>query len=158
MFSLRTPNLDLSRQPADGAFHALCRLLAAAVLVAVTVILFMFVTVERSQACRGENNPTVSFAPTATQGIAKQQIIENRLAATSSAIKFAIKRIACCGSGHCGGFACVGSCCPACSAGVVITGWTDIQNFSLHVDIPPPQMHVSSIELDTQFRPPRTIL
>lgn len=158
MFALRTSNLDLSRQPADGALHALGRLLAAAVLVAVTVMLFMFVTVESSQACRGKNNPTVSFAPTATQDIAKQQIIENQVAATSSAIKFAIKRIACCGSGHCGGFACVGSCCLACSAGAVIAGWTDIRNFWLHFDIPPPQMHVSSIELDTQFRPPRTIL
>jgi hypothetical protein len=122
------------------------------------LMLVTFATVGISQACPDGDNPTALKTPAATQVTAKQQVVVNQSAVTSSIIVFTVRGIACCGSGHCHGYACAGSCCPACSAGVMGAGWTAVQDFTLYFDISSQQISVSSIELDTQYRPPRTIL
>lgn len=156
MFALQTSQWNRPSKSGDG--HALRHPLARAALVAATLMLFMFVIVEKSHACASEDDITASSTPAATQSIAKQQVIENQLAVTSSAIKLATKRISCCGSGPCSGLACAGLCCHACSEGAGVTGWMHFENITLSFDIPPPETNVSSIDLDTQFRPPRTTL
>ena len=149
MFALRTSQWD---RPSDGL--TLRHLLARVALIVAALVLFMFVTVENSHACAGKDDTTASLTPAATQSIAKQQVIENQLAVTSSAIK----RTSCCGSGPCSGLACAGLCCHACSEGANVTGWIHFDNITLYFDIPHLETHVSSIDLDTQFRPPRTTL
>lgn len=158
MFALRTSQLGRPREPANGTLRVVGHLLVRAVLIAATLMLFTFATVETSQACSGDDDDAASFTPIASQDIATQQVIENQSIVMPSGIKFAIKSNACCASGHCRGLGCAGSCCPACSAGVDVTGWTGLLNFTSRFEILLSHVHVSSIELDTQFRPPRTSL
>ncbi|MFH1340594.1 MAG: hypothetical protein ABIL01_05165 [Pseudomonadota bacterium] len=163
MFALRTPEWSQRRGPAGRAVRTAVSLLARAVLVVAALMLFTFVTVNASQACSGGTNPTTrvaQIAQAAPQVIAKQYVIANRSALASSVIKFAVKGIGCCGkgSGHCHGLACAGSCCPACSAGLNVAGWTVAPSRILYGDIPPAQNPRSSTEPDAQFRPPRIIL
>lgn len=163
MVALRTPEGSQRRGPAGRAAGTAVRLLAGAVLVVATLMLFTFVTVDASQACSGGTKPTTrvaQIAQAAPQVIEKQQVIANRSAVASSVIKFSVKGIGCCGkgSGHCHGFACAGSCCPACSAGLNVAGWTVALSRILYADIPPAQNLRSSTEIDAQFRPPRIVL
>ena len=163
MVALRTPEGSQRRGPAGRAVRTAVRLLARAILVVAALMLFTFVTVDTSQACPGGTNPTTRVAKitqAAPQAIAEQHVIANRSAVASSVIKFAVKGIGCCGkgSGHCHGIACADSCCPACSAGLNVAGWTFALSHILYADIPLAQNPRSSTELDAQFRPPRIIL
>jgi hypothetical protein len=163
MFASRTPEWGQRRKPAGGAVRTARHLLARAVLVVATLMLFTFVTVETSQACSIGNNPTTRVAQIAQglpQVIAKQHVIANRSAVASSVVKFAIKGTACCGqgSGHCHGLACAGSCCAACSSGLNVVGWTVARVPTAHFVIAPLHTPLSSPELDPQFRPPREVL
>lgn len=163
MFALRTPEWSQRRGPAGRGVRTAVRLLARAVLIVATLMLFTFVTVDASQACSGGTNPAIRVAQIALyapQVIAKQHVIASRTVAASSVVEFAVDGIACCGkgSGHCHGLACAGSCCPACSAGLNVAGWTVALSRILYADIPSTQNPHSSTELDAQFRPPRIIL
>jgi hypothetical protein len=163
MFALRTPEWSRRRGPAGRAVRTAFRLVARAVLVVATLMLFTFVTVDASQACSVGTKPTTrvaQIAQSAPQVAAKQHVIASRSAAVSSVIKFSVKGIGCCGkgSGHCHGLACADSCCPACSAALNVAGWTIALSRILYADIPPAQNPRSSTELDAQFRPPRISL
>lgn len=166
MIALQTPEWGQRCEPAGMAARAAGYLLARAVLVVATLVLFTFVTVGTSQACPPKTNPTTRIAhgsPLAhgsPQVIAKQHVIANRSAVASSVVKFAIKGTGCCGkgSGHCHGLACAGSCCPACSTGLNVVGWTVARVPTPHFDIAPLHTPLSSPELDAQFRPPRITL
>lgn len=163
MFALRTPEWGQRREPAGGAVRTAGHLLARAVLVVATLVLFTFVTVGTSQACSARTNPTTRIAQIAQgspQFIAKQHVIAKRSAVASSVLKFAIKGTACCakGSGHCHGLACAGSCCAACSSGLNVVGWTVARVPTPHFVIAALHTPLSSPELDAQFRPPRITL
>lgn len=154
MFAFPMPKWSRRREPGSRALPCVGRMMGRAALVVATLTLLTFVMVGTSQACPGRNNPTPLVTKSAVQVIAKQW------AAASPVVKFAIENTACCGdgSGHCHGLVGAGSCCPACSAGVIGAGWTVAQGFILHFDLPPPQTRQSFVELDTQFRPPRVTL
>jgi hypothetical protein len=155
MFTSRAPKSERRREWPGKALRCLRRILCLASLVVATLTLVTFVTVQTSQACPGKNNPTFSgVTQNAPQLIAKQSLV------ASSVVKFAIKSTACCGAGlgHCHGFACGNSCCPACSTGLIAAGSTVTHSLILHVDILPVQTNFSSSEPDAQFRPPRISL
>ena len=160
MLALRTPEWDQRREHAGRAASAAVRLLVQIGFIVATLMLLTFVTVETSQACSTGTNPTGRVARDAPQIAAKQHAIANRSAAATSIVNFAIHGAGCCGkeTGHCHGLACAGACCPVCSAGLVVGGWAAARSAILHVDIPALQTPLPSIELDTQFRPPRIIL
>jgi hypothetical protein len=154
MLDLRTPEWGQQRGPAGRAVRAAVRLLARAVLVVATLMLLTFVTIGASQACSDKNNPTQSITQSAIHFVAEKST------ATSSVVEFAVNSTAfhANGSGHCHGLACAGSCCAACSAGVIAIGWTVARGLAPQFDIPPLYTSLSSTELDAQFRPPRIIL
>lgn len=163
MLALRTPEWSQRRGPAGRAVRSAFHLLARAVLVVAALMLFTFVSVDASQACSGGTKPTTGVAQigqVASQVVAKQHVTTNRSAETSSVIKFSVKGIGCCGkgAGHGNGSACADSCCPACSAGLNVAGWTVALSHILYADVPPGQNPRSSTELDAQFRPPRILL
>ena len=134
-------------------------LLAHATLVVAALMLFTFASVVASQACP---NGTDSAAPARQVAQSAPQIatVLKRAALATSVFKLTIKSTGCCGNGvgHCPGLACAGSCCPACSAGLIIAGWSATRNVVSHVDVPPLQTPMSSPESDPQFRPPRIVL
>ena len=160
MVALQTPEWGQRREPAGTAVRTVGHLLARAALVVVTLMLFTFVTVGTSQACLGGTNPATRIARSSPQVIAQQDVVARGAAVASSLVNFAIKGTGCCGkgSGHCHGLACAGSCCPACSAGLNVVGWTVARVPTPHFIIAPLHAPLSSPELDTQFRPPRITL
>ena len=153
MFASRTPQRSPRREPAASAVRAVSDLLARAILVVATLTLFTFVTVVASQACSSGTKPTADV--TQIPQTAPQVVVSN-----GTVVKFVIKSTACCdrGSGHCHGLACAGSCCPACTAGVIVAGRTIARDLALHFDFLPLQPAMPSTELDAQFRPPRIVL
>jgi len=104
----------------------------------------MLLTVGGSLASPPNAGSTAFVAQTATQMVAKSS------SAASSVVNFAIKDTSC--------LPYAGTCCAACSAGMIAAGWAAAQDFVLHFDITPPLIGLSSAELDTQFRPPRLFL
>lgn len=158
MFALRTSQLGRPCEPAHGTLRVVGHLLVRAIQIAATLMLVTFVTVETSRACSGKDEASASSTPTASQGIAKQQVIENQSIVMPSGIKSAVKSIACCASGHCGGHGYAGSCCAACSSGLNVVGWTVARVPTPHFVIATLHTPLSSPELEAQFRPPRTSL
>lgn len=154
MFALSTPKSGRLRTLFRRGFRGAGRMVGWAALVAAVLTLLTVVTIEPSQACPERNNP----APHATQHVAK--FIAKQSAVASPAVTSAFKGSGgCCDdrSGHCHGVG-AGSCCPACTAGVVAAGWTIARTFILQLDFPLLQTRAPSIDFDSQFRPPRIIL
>ena len=158
MFALQTQKCGRRREPASRALRGAGRIMGWAAHVVATLTLLTFVMDGPSQACPGRNKPTPNPTPLVTQSAA--QVIAKQSAVAPPVVKIAFKISACCGdgSGHRHGLAGAGACCPACSAGVIGAGWNVAQGLILHFDLSAPQMRLSSIERDTQFRPPRVIL
>ena len=155
MCALPTPKWARRHEPASRALRGAGRIMGWVAHVVATLTLLTFVMVGTSEACPGRNDPTPNLlTQSAAQFIAKQSAV------ASPVVKIAFKISACCGDGlgHCHGLAGAGSCCPACSADVVGAGWTVAQDLILHFGLPALQTYLSSIESDTQFRPPRVIL
>ena len=158
MFALRTPQRSPGCEPATGAIRAVSDLLGRAVLVLTTLMLFTFVTGVASQAYPSETNPTAPQIAQRAPQVAKQHAVSNRAAAAPLVVKFLIKSTACCGgSGHCHGRVCAGSCCPACTAGVIVPGWTIARDLALPFDFRPLRPPMPPTD-DTPFRPPRIVL
>lgn len=143
MFTWRTPEWGQRRERAARVLRTGGNLLARAALVVATLILVTFVTVETSQACSRKNDPAPLATQSATQVVAKQ------LSAEPWGIQFAIQSTDCCVncSDHCHS-----------SAGLVAADRPVAQTHALQGNISSPQMPLSSIVSDAQFRPPRITL
>lgn len=122
-------------------------------LVAAILLLFTFVTVMPSYACQDGDKSAPHVTQAATKLIAKQPAI------VASVAKPAIITVARFDeeSGYHHGLE-VGSCCAGCTAGMIATGWSAAQSLILKLDFPLPQTYLSSIQSDSQFRPPRITL
>jgi hypothetical protein len=151
MVALRTPQWGPGRKPAGNAVWAVSNLLARAVLVVATLMMFTFASVAASQACPSGTSPTAHVRQIAQN--APQ--VAKRAAVASSVVKLAVCAN---GAGHCHGLACAGSCCPACSAGMIVAGRSVTRDVASSFYLPPLQTPPPSIESDAQFRPPRIVL
>ena len=152
MSALRKPLLDKASERVRGVLRSAGSLLRWIALVAAILAVATTLTVDTSQACPGTENA----APLVTPSL--RPIGTKHSSVASSVLKFTIKDTSCCGggSGYCHGVICVGSCCSACLAVLIVAAWT--QDFAPHVDSPPPQICLPLAESDTQFRPPRLFL
>lgn len=124
-------------------------------LVSATVTIVMLLSVGASQACPPEKDPTSFVAQAATISQNATQMVTD----SYGVAKFTIDHKSCCGRlfGHSHGLTCAGTCCPACSAGMITAGWAAGLDFVLDFDNPLPPIGLSMAELDTQFRPPRAV-
>lgn len=124
---------------------------AARWLVAFVVFLFLLLTPGLSHACA---NGPASNAPQRVVASATTRAI-----APTYAAGFTSNRSGCCGeqSRHCGG-AQTGSCCPACTVGLFVSGYTFIRAVLPRADFSLLKTSFSPAPLDEQFRPPRTTL
>ena len=171
MFPWRTPRRGRrAGSPARAWRFAGCLALRTAKL-AVTLALVTFVTAGVSQACSQKDGSAPADvqithqiaardAQVAHQTTVERHIIEIKSAEVSSVVKFGVINTNCCanGAGHCHGHGCAGSCCAACSSGLIAAGWSIVQGPSLHDDFPCVQPSFHPTELESQFRPPRTHL
>lgn len=151
MFALQTPRLG---QPSRATFRPRrCTHPAVRWLVAFGTLLFLLLTLEPSHACANRADPAPKVLQQAATHVAKRQIVSSHAGAVIS------NRSDCCGqqSHHCGG-AQVGSCCPACTAGLFVTSYALYRSHPPRADFFLPNINFSPAPLHQQFRPPRIAL
>ena len=157
MLALRTPEWRGQREPAGEALRGAGRRLGRVVVLVASALLLMMLTVEASQASATGTGPIAAIAHVAQSA---HQVARQHGGAdpASAVVKPAILHdafvVGATGHGH----GLVGSCCSACSAAVVAATWSLTRNLALHFEPPPQQTPPSSVELNAQFRPPRTAL
>ena len=158
----RMPRRDGQRRPGWAALHGLRRLAGWVAVVVAVFTLVTFATVGTSQACPGKNNPSQSAAQSASVPSVVAQSLIYKVARPSTAAPWVIGfgDKPCCGNwpGHCHCPAGAGFCCPACSAGIIIAGWSISREPTPYVAVAHVHASLSSIESDSQFRPPRSTL
>lgn len=150
MFASQTPRLG---QPSRAIFRPRrCSHPAARWLVALGALLFLLVTLQPTHACANRTDPAFKSLERAVTHVAKRQIASFHVGAVIS------NRSDCCGkqSHHCG--AQMGSCCPACTAGLFVANYAFFRTFPPRADFVLPNINFSPAPLDEQFRPPRTAL
>ena len=148
MVSSRTPRRGQSEN--DGAAPRLARrMFSRTAIVGLMLTIFTLVTTNVSQACPGTDDPT----PPVTQ-ISIPHVATNSVA-SSSVSHTASNSVSCCG--HCQG-ASFGSCCPACSAGMLVGSWAPLHDDVLRAEVLPARTRLTSTAFGKQFRPPRLFL
>jgi hypothetical protein len=133
------------------------------ILVIITQIFLAFSTGGIAEACGNGKSPAwfasqaSAHSPLVRQNAAYD--LAKYTAVASSFVAFAARDNVCCGdpSGHCQHHAAT-SCCTASTAGVMNQSSLMVWNGALPFDVPSPQAQLSSLEPDTQFRPPRSSL
>lgn len=163
MSTSRPPTRDGQCRLAPAALHGLRRLARWIVVAAAVITLVTFASVGTSQACPGSNTrpaqlaAKIDNAPSMTAQKATYKSAQSSAAAPWAA-GFAKKP--CCGdsTGHCHCPAGAGACCPACTAGAIVAGWSVTRDPAPHVVVAPLQVCLLSFQSDGQFRQPRDTL
>lgn len=150
MFASQAPTLDRPSK-ASGSSHSVNPV--ARWIAAFGAALFLFLMVEPSYACANRSDSAQHASRRAVTYVAKH------IAASSQVVDITLKRSDCCGgqSHRCPGSH-AGSCCPACTVGMFVTGSTLSQAFGVQPHFFFPNINFSSAPPDKQFRPPRTAL
>ena len=160
MVALPTARMDGQGGFAGAILSALCRLAQQFALVATVVTLVVLGMMETSQACSGIDAPrpgaqTTNIPPEATKA-ALLEAVQPVIASWDIDVSAKKHCTGNCSSQchHCKGAA---SCCPACTVGLISTEGSITHDLNLPFvacrDAP-----LSSVESDTQFRPPRITL
>jgi hypothetical protein len=120
-------------------------------LVGTTLMLLVLLTVGASQACQFESN---LISPTARSAA---QIVTQRSTIGSAVTQFAIMNasVGSLGADHCDSLCCAGTCCAACSAGIIVESWIPTRGSLQCINIPFGHTPLPSTESDAVFRPPR---
>lgn len=162
MFASRAHVWDRRRSCVRVVVRRVGRSLSRAAVVAAALIVVTFATATGSQACSDNNSRTLPVAQTKHSASvvvqsAPQDVAKRSLTAAFR-VQLAVANGDCCvnpsGYGH--GLASAGTCCSACHAGVAAArpavAPVPTRRFTLAAA---PLALLPSIELDTQFRPPR---
>lgn len=159
---LRKARRDGQSSPARAAVRGCRRLAGWVAVVAAVVTLVTFAAIGPSQACPNKYNlPQVSTRIDNAQSLTTQSP-SYKAAQPSAATPWSVGSAerSCCGAspGHCHSPAGTGSCCPACTAAIIASGWSISHNLSPHIVVAPLRASLASTGADGQFRPPRSPL
>lgn len=156
MFARRKPKMAgmrRTRHSVQGASRWRTRIAFALAI----FTLFSLLLVDTSQACPNGTSPAVAFTQIAQSGsqVAEPQLVLKGAAAVAPIVKFGIQIPKCCAGGlaHCVSFGCAG---PCCATGTILAGWPVAWDIASLLWIPLNQAQLSSLDSESQFRPPRT--
>jgi hypothetical protein len=126
----------------------------------------MFFTVGALLACQ-QTTDVVSFSAPSHSGVqavaALSPVVQLTTAQSPAAVPSVVglagmNTSVTAGITHCNGLCCAGSCCPACSAAMIVERWTTTNANLPHFDIPYVDMPFPSTGSTGPYRPPRLII
>ncbi len=153
MFALPKPKWD-QREPISKTLCSVGSVFWWAALVALTLTVLTFTLLETAQACSGQKHPALRTVAQAATHIGARQsavIASNAQATVGNASCLEVPD-------RCHDPAGISSCCSACTAALMVIGWTPTEGAILNADWSPPETRLPAIGSGTQFRPPRIIL
>ncbi len=149
MSGLQMPLRDQKRTP--GVVRVAGSLLIYWALFGAMLAFFMFLTAGESQACQQHHKASPHVARSTLQVVGQA----SRTDAASVKVASANTLRGCLGPRRCHGLCCAGSCCPACTAGIVLESWAPTDRDPRCIDTPFFYTSLPSTEFDALFRPPR---
>lgn len=156
MFASRMPRQAQSRGRGDPLAIRAGRASRSLVLLGAVLAMFMLLSHGVARACQEGNEPGSPVAYTAVE--TATGYVAAAWATASPAFKSASDLgsagSGCHGLSRCNGACCAGSCCPACTAGIIAAPWVETHGLCQQASNGRALTLVASTKPDAQFRPP----